>query len=118
MSVPDLYSPGYRARKKAGPDLPGAAPGASDVGTVRDVSLDRVEAQLQGLIAGSKRQIVAVLPQGTTGSGFGAQGLLSDKYLAEVFQMLVTEQVPPRRVNARPGHPLRAQRRRERDDRA
>jgi hypothetical protein len=94
MSVPKLYSPGYRARKTAGPDLPGAAKGASDIGTVRDVSLDRVEAQVESLIAGSKRQIVAVLPQGTTGSGFGA-GFKPDALLAEVFQMLVAGKFLP-----------------------
>ncbi|HTX76021.1 MAG TPA: DUF4157 domain-containing protein [Terracidiphilus sp.] len=71
------HNVGYRQR---------ATKGADDetlgVGTVRDVESDRIEQQ----IAASKRPIIAVLPQGTTGSGFGK--LNSDAYIAEVFKKL------------------------------
>lgn len=86
---------GYRAREKAGGKLVGAGPGATAVGTVRDVSIDRIEAQLQSVISGSQRQMIAVLPQGTTGAGFGAKGFDSDAYLDQVFQMLVAGKFLP-----------------------
>jgi hypothetical protein len=67
---------GYRHRKKQGkhPSL--------RVGTVRDVETDRIEQQIEQ----SRRPYIAVLPQGTTGSGFG--GLTPRAYIDEVFRAL------------------------------
>lgn len=60
---------GYRQRKGGG--------------TVRDQAVDRLEQQLQA----SGRPMVAVLPQGTTTSGFG-KGFDGDAYIKEVFNTL------------------------------
>jgi hypothetical protein len=73
------HNVGYRQRATKGRDDE-----TLGVGTVRDVESDRIEQQ----IAASKRPIIAVLPQGTSGSGFGK--LNSDAYIAEVFKKLTS----------------------------
>ncbi len=76
------HNVGYRQRTRPG-DVRG-----SEVGTVRDVDLDRIEQQLQTVDALPNRQVIGVLPQGTVGSGFGTFN--SDAYLTEVFAKLNT----------------------------
>jgi hypothetical protein len=71
------HNVGYRQRATKGVDDE-----TLGVGTVRDVESDRIEQQM----AASKRPIIAVLPQGTSGSGFGK--LNADAYVAEVFKKL------------------------------
>ncbi|MGE5140536.1 MAG: DUF4157 domain-containing protein, partial [Rudaea sp.] len=57
-------------------------------GQVRDVSLDRIEAQMQ---ASNQSQLIGILPQGTSQASFGpAEGFNADAYMSEVFNSLVT----------------------------
>jgi hypothetical protein len=53
---------------------------------VRDEAIDQTESQLEAIFA-SGRNMIAVLPQGTGTSGFGA-GFDADKYLKAVFKIL------------------------------
>ena len=66
---------GYRERSKEGDGMA--------AGTVRDVVADRVEQQ----VAAGGRNLIAILPQGTQESGFGAFD--PDPYIAEVWAKLV-----------------------------
>ncbi len=70
------HNVGYRQRRTAGlhPTL--------KVGSVRDIDTDRIEQQLQA----SGRPMIGILPQGTTGSGFG--GFDSNAYITDVFRIL------------------------------
>jgi hypothetical protein len=72
------HNVGYRHRKTKGrhPSL--------RVGSVRDVETDQIEQQLEE----SGRPYIAVLPQGTTSSGFGQ--ITPRLYIDEVFQALTT----------------------------
>ena len=56
---------------------------AVNPGTVRDVENDRMEEQIKA----SNRPMIGILPQGTRGSGFGAN-FNSDAYIADVFRVL------------------------------
>jgi hypothetical protein len=71
------HNVGYRERAKG--DGPGMDPGS-----VRDVAADRIEQQL----GASGRNMIAILPQGTTESGFGAFN--PEAYITEVWGMLTT----------------------------
>jgi hypothetical protein len=66
-------------------------------GTVRDVDLDRIEAQLQ---ASGKTSMIAVLPQGVGGSRFG--GLRPDSYLPQIFERLAAAHEPPGTTSGKP----------------
>lgn len=56
-------------------------------GAVRDVSVDRIEQQMQ---ASNRPQLIGILPQGTTKSQFGPQGGFdSDAYIDEVIGALI-----------------------------
>jgi hypothetical protein len=72
------HNVGYRQRK-----LPGKHRSLR-VGTVRDVDTDRIEQQIEQ----SGRPYIAVLPQGTTQSGFGR--LTPRAYIDEVFRALTS----------------------------
>jgi hypothetical protein len=69
------HNVGYRERSKAGDGMA--------QGSVRDVAADRIEQQ----IGASGRNMIGILPQGTTMSGFGAFN--PDAYIAEVWGRLV-----------------------------
>jgi len=69
------HNVGYRERSKAGDGMA--------EGSVRDVATDRIEQQ----IGASGRNMIGILPQGTTMSGFGAFN--PDAYIAEVWSQLV-----------------------------
>lgn len=75
------HNVGYRQRENQAAD-PSLRPG-----TVRDVDSDRIEQQMQA----SGRTMIGILPEGTSGSGFGK--LDSDKYIDEVLDKLVTMKV-------------------------
>jgi hypothetical protein len=83
---------GYRQRARRGRASDG--PGM-EVGTVRDVEVDRIEKQIQA----SARPMVGVLPQGSerpargTNSNFGASGFNSDAYIGVVFDRLTAMRV-------------------------
>jgi hypothetical protein len=72
------HNVGFRHRKTQGrhPSL--------RVGSVRDVETDQIEQQIEE----SGRPYIAVLPQGTTSSGFGQ--ITPRLYIDEVFQALTT----------------------------
>jgi hypothetical protein len=69
------HNVGYRQRSKKSEDM--------EAGSVRDVATDRIEQQL----GASTRNMIGILPQGTTGSGFGAFD--ADAYINEVWGILV-----------------------------
>ena len=69
------HNVGYRERSKAGDGMA--------QGSVRDVATDRIAQQ----IGASGRNMIGILPQGTTRSGFGAFD--PDAYVAEVWGLLV-----------------------------
>ncbi len=74
----------------------------SGSGTVRDVDLDRIEAQLQ---ASGQKSMIAVLPQGVGGSNFG--GLKVDTYLPQIFARLAEAKEPPGSTSDEPMTPGR-----------
>ena len=82
------HNVGYRERAKS--DGPGMEPGS-----VRDVAADKIEQQL----GASGRNMIAILPQGTTESGFGA--FKPEAYITEVWGMLTTMKKLPQ--NAKRG---------------
>src|ERR1700722_17185024 len=67
------HNVGYRQRRTQGKHA------SLRPGSVRDIDTDRIEQQLEA----SHRPMIGVLPQGTTGSGFGAFN--SDAYIADVL---------------------------------
>jgi hypothetical protein len=71
------HNVGYRERSTS--DGPGMEPGS-----VRDVAADRIEQQM----GAGGRNMIGILPQGTTMSGFGAFN--ADAYITEVWSQLVT----------------------------
>ena len=76
------HNVGYRERSKAGDGML--------AGSVRDVVADRIEQQLTS----SHRNMIAILPQGTTMSGFGTFN--PDAYISEVWGRLVAlKKLPP-----------------------
>jgi len=77
------HNVGYRERAKSDGT-------AMDPGSVRDVAADRIEQQL----GASGRNMIAILPQGTTMSGFGA--FKPEAYITEVWGMLTAmKKLPP-----------------------
>jgi hypothetical protein len=72
------HNVGYRHRKTKGRHA------SLRVGSVRDVETDQIEQQIEE----SGRPYIAVLPQGTTSSGFGQ--ITPRRYIDEVFQALTT----------------------------
>jgi hypothetical protein len=68
--------------------LHGHNEGYREIGSsVRDISLDKIEQQM---LASGHSQMIGVLPQGTTKSGWGSN-FNSDVYIAEVLGKVVTE---------------------------
>ena len=77
---------GYRARKTQGSES-GMDKGAMAPGTVRDVTVDKIESQIEA----SSRQMIGVLPQGTGVSEFGAGGLDSTAFIKEALAKVAVE---------------------------
>jgi hypothetical protein len=63
-------------------------------GQLRDVELYQMEQQLLSHVKASNRLLIAVLPQGSERSNFGALSSNSDAYLTEVFAKLVPKYLP------------------------
>jgi hypothetical protein len=75
---------GYRKRSKQGSEG-GMRKGSMAPVTVRDITVDRIEQQLD---ANERTQIIGVLPQGTNISEFGTKGLDCDAYISEVLNKM------------------------------
>jgi hypothetical protein len=80
------HNVGYRARNTQTSEG-GMDKGAMAPNTVRDVTADKIEQQLEA----SNRPMIGVLPQGTTGSGFGAAGLDSTAFINEALAKVAVE---------------------------
>jgi len=63
-------------------------------GQLRDIELYQMEQQLLSHVKASNRLLIAVLPQGSERSNFGALSSNSDAYLTEVFAKLVPKYLP------------------------
>jgi hypothetical protein len=55
--------------------------------SVRDIDTDRIEQQM---IGSGRTQLIAILPQGTTTSGFGALASRSDQYIDQVLERVAS----------------------------
>jgi len=88
---------GYRQLRSGNKDFGGVLADNQ----VRDVELYQMEQQLLSHVATTKTLLIAVLPQGTTRSGFGDIGKNSGDYLSEVLGKIAPTFLPEHAV---PGH--------------